>query len=94
MSVSQQGVAITNRFFLAIDTMIQQGRIKSLRQVTEMYGLNYGNTYTIRKKPETFILKPELIAKLCQDFNVSAEWILLGIEPMFYHKRKCLKNSK
>lgn len=92
MSVSKQGVEITNRFFLAIDTMIQQGRIRSLRQITEMYGINYGNTYTIRKKPETFILKPELIASLCRDFGVSTDFILLGIEPMFGgQKRRAIR---
>lgn len=83
MSVSELGVQITNRFFFAIDTMIQQGRIKSLRQITEMYGLNYGNTYTIKKKPEEYILKPELIARLCTDFNISPSWILLGKGNMF-----------
>ena len=83
MSVSEQGVQITNRFFFAIDTMIKQGRIKSLRQITEMYGINYGNTYTIKKKPEGYILKPELIARLCLDFDISPSWILLGKGNMF-----------
>lgn len=87
MSVSEQGVQITNRFFFAIDTMIQQGRIKSLRQITEMYGINYGNTYTIKKKPEGYILKPELIARLCLDFNISPAWILLGKGNMFISRK-------
>lgn len=83
MSVSSKGVEITCRFFLAIDTMISQGKIKSLRQITEKYGLNYGNTYTIKKHPDTYILKPEIIANLCSDFNVSVEWIILGKGKMF-----------
>lgn len=87
MSVSQLGVEITNRFFLAIDIMIKQGKIRSLLQITEMYGINYGNTYSIKKKPETFILKPELIARLCIDFNISAEWILLGKGDIFKKQR-------
>lgn len=87
MSVSQLGVEITNRFFLAIDIMIKQGKIRSLLQITEMYGINYGNTYSIKKKPETFILKPELIAMLCFDFNISTEWILLGKGDMFKKQR-------
>lgn len=82
MSVSQKGVDITNRFFLAIDFLKNEGKVKSLRQITEKYGLNYGNTYTLRKRPETFILKPELIASLCEDFDISAEWILFGVGPI------------
>ena len=87
MSVSELGVQITNRFFFAVDTMIQQGRIKSLRQITEMYGLNYGNIHTIKKKPEGYILKPELIARLCTDFDISPSWILLGKGNMFNNRK-------
>lgn len=87
MSVSEQGVQITNRFFFAIDTMIQQGKIKSLRQITEMYGLNYGNTHSIKKRPDMYILKPELIARLCLDFSISPTWVLLGKGNMFDNRK-------
>lgn len=93
MSVSKLGTEITVRFFIAVDTLIAQGKLKSLRQFTMMYGLNYGNTYTIRKKPDTFSLKPELISSLCMDFGISADFILLGIEPMF-KKTKRKANNK
>lgn len=91
MSVSQQGVEITNRFFLAVDTLIAQGKLRSLRQFAIMYGLNYGNTYTMRKRPAFVSLKPELVANLCDDFGVSAEYILFGIGTMF---KKTKRNSK
>lgn len=91
MSVSQQGVEITNRFFLAIDILKGLGKIKSLRQITEMYGLNYGNTHKMMTCPQAHILKPELIAKLSLDFNISVEWILLGKGAMFQQSNnKCL----
>lgn len=87
MSVSNQGVEITNRFFQAIDILKVQKRIKSVRQITEMYNLNYGNFYSIRKNPETFILKPELIARLSLDFGISIEWIMLGKGSIFDSKK-------
>lgn len=83
MSVSQQGIEITNRFFQAIAILKSQGKIRGLRQITTMYGLNYGNTHTIKTCPQTYILKPELIAKLCKDFGICSEWILLGDGNMF-----------
>ena len=89
MSVSTKGVEITNRFFLAIETLKMQGRIKSLRAITERYGLNYGNFHTMKTRPETYILKPELIAALSEDFDISTEWILLGKGHIFnYYKQR------
>ena len=90
MSVSKQEIEITNRFFRAIDILKVQGEIKSLRQITIMYGLNYGNTYTTMKNPELSRLRLDVIANLCVDFDVSTEWMLLGIGPMFAD-RKTLK---
>lgn len=83
MSISSKEIEITNRFFQAIDILKAQGKIKSLRQITIMYGLNYGNTYTTMKNPELSRLRLDVIANLCVDFDVSTEWMLFGIEPMF-----------
>lgn len=88
MSVSAKGIEITNRFFQAIDILKAQKKIRSLREITEKYGLNYGNFYTMRKHPETYILKPELIASLAKDYNVSSEWILLEIGEIFKHEKR------
>ena len=83
MSVSEQGQEITARFFLAIDTLKNMGKVRSLRQITTMYNVNYGNMHSIKTNSHIFILKPELIANLCRDFSISAEWILLGTGEMF-----------
>jgi len=93
MVVSKLGTEITVRFFLAVDTLIAQGKLRSLRQFTIMYGLNYGNTYTLRNTPSFVSLKAELVANLCNDFGVSADYVLLGIEPMF-KKTKRKANNK
>lgn len=83
MSVSDKGVEITNRFFQAIDILKSQKKIKSMREVTERYGLNYGNFHTMKTHPETYILKPELIANISNDFGISTEWIILGNGDIF-----------
>ena len=83
MSVSQQGQEITARFFLAIDTLKNQGKLRSMRQFTQMYNLNYGNFYILKTKSHIYTLKPELIACLCKDFGISTEWILLGKGNLF-----------
>ena len=83
MSVTKQEIEITNRFFHAVEILKKQGKIKSLRQITLMYGLNYGNTYATKKNPELSRLRIDVISNLCLDFDISTEWMLFGIEPMF-----------
>lgn len=92
MSVSKQGIEITNRFYHAVDVLISNGRLRNLSHFTELYGLNYGNTHTQRKKPELYILKPELIASICRDFGISTKWVLLGTGNMF-ERRSSVKSE-
>ena len=87
MSISQQEADITTRFFEAIEMLKAQKKIKSLRQITIMYNLNYGNIHTVMKKPESFRLRTDVIANLCRDFGISCEWMLLGTGPMFKRQR-------
>ena len=87
MSISSQEAEISQRFFQAIEILKAQGKVKSLRKITIMYNLNYGNIHTIMKKPESFRLRIDVIANLCRDFGISCEWMLLGTEPMFKRQR-------
>lgn len=87
MSISTQDIEITNRFFHAIEILKSQGKVKSLRQITIMYGMNYGNTYTIKKHPELARINASSIANLCMDFGISTEWMLLGYGQMFIKRR-------
>lgn len=88
MSVSAKGIEIANRFFQAIDILKAQKKIKSLRSLTEKYGLNYGNFHTMKTHPETYALKAELIASLAEDFGLSTEWILLGKGRIFKARKE------
>lgn len=83
MKISPDGVAITKRFFLAIDVLITQKKIRGLNTFTTMYGINYWNLCTLRNDPSIRVLKPEFLAYLVRDFGISAEWLLTGVGSMF-----------
>ncbi len=78
MKISEQGVAITERFFLAIDTLKRDKVIHSLLEFTTTHNINRWNLITVRNQPQQSVLKPEWIFYLCNSYNVSADWIILG----------------
>lgn len=83
MIISPEGVEITNRFFEAIDMLRLQKKIRGLKTITDEVGANQGNTQFIKTDPSSHVLKPELLAYLVRQYNVSAEWLLCGTGKMF-----------
>ncbi|WP_106828153.1 hypothetical protein [Parabacteroides pacaensis] len=83
MKISPEGIAITKRFFEALDMLKAQKRIRGLLTFTKAHDINYWNINTVRNQPEVSVLKPEWLGYLIQDYNVSAEWLLTGEGGMF-----------
>lgn len=83
LQISNEGVAITKRFFLAIDVLISKRELRGLQSFTKMYGLNYWNICTLKKEPSHRILKTEYLAYLVNDFGISGDWLLTGAGSMF-----------
>ncbi len=78
MNISKEGIAVTNRFFEAIDMLIAQKRVRGLQIFTRQYNINRWNLSTVKHNSDKSVLKPEWIVYLVRDFNISSEWILLG----------------
>lgn len=78
MNISNEGINITNRFFIAIDALKQYKLMKSVRAFTLAHNINYWNFNTVKKNPDKSILKPEWIYYLCNDYGVSSDYIILG----------------
>lgn len=83
MKISSEGIAVTRRFFEAIDMLKAQKRIRGLLTFTKAHDINYWNINTVRNQPEASVLKPEWLVYLIQDYNISAEWLLTGEGGMF-----------
>ena len=94
MNISPDGVTITKRFFLALDVLITQKRIRGLNTFTTKYDINYWNLCTLRKDPNVRVLKPECLTYLVRDFDVSAEWLLTGKGSMLTITAEQLSESK
>lgn len=83
MNISPEGVAITNRFFEAIEMLKQQKKIRGLQTFTKSYDINRWNVNTVKQNPESSVLKPEWINYIVQDYGISAKWIITGKGGMF-----------
>lgn len=83
MKISSEGIAVTKRFFEALDMLKAQKHIRGLLTFTKAYDINYWNINTVKAQPDVSVLKPEWIVYLVRDFGISADWILLGKGGMF-----------
>lgn len=63
--------------------LVAQNKIRGLQTFTTKYDINRWNLVTVKNNPDTSVLKPEYIAMLIRDLNISAEWIMLGRGGMF-----------
>lgn len=74
---------ITKRFFLVLDVLKMQRKIRGLHTFTRRYNLNYWNVSEVRKNPQSHCVKMEWLSFLVSDYNVSAEYLLCGTDKMF-----------
>lgn len=81
--ISAQGVEITERFFKVLGILVETKNLRGIQTFTNRYGLNRRNLLNVRNNPSATVLKPEILALLVRDFDVSAEWLLTGYGAIF-----------
>lgn len=77
-----ESIAISQRFFEALEQLIRTGRLKSISEFGKRYGLVPRNMYFQRSEPSRQIIRPSWLAYLSRDYQVSAHWLLTGEGPM------------
>lgn len=83
MNVSKEGVAITDRFFEALDMLKAKKKIRGLQTFTREFDINRWNMLTVRNNRGNAVLKVEWIYYLCSKYGVSVEWLVLNKGGMF-----------
>lgn len=76
-------LAIADRFFYAINLLVERKVIRGLQTFTKRHGINYGNMNTLKNNRTRYALKTEYLAFLAQDYGVSCTWLLLGDGDIF-----------
>ena len=82
-TISDEGAAIAERFFYALEVLAERKVIRGLQTFTRRHGINYGNMNTLKNHRDRWAVKTEYLAYLAEDYGVSCEWLLLGNGDMF-----------
>lgn len=72
---------IENRFFKAVDTVIEMGLIRGVNTFTSEHNIDRRNFMAAKKAQRGIRLS--WIYFLVTDFNISSEWIITGNGSMF-----------
>lgn len=74
---------INDRYFQALDTVINLGLIRGIQTFTNEHNIDRRNFLSAKKESSTRQIRLDWIYYLVNDFNVSAEWIITGKGSMF-----------
>lgn len=88
--ISDQTTAIQERFFRAINALIESGKLAGMKTFCGEYGLHKAKYTNLRNailapKRETKyrLIDIEALHYLVKDYNVNANWLLTGRGSMF-----------
>lgn len=76
-------VAIVERFFKAIRTLIDEGVIRGLQTFTRRYELNRRNVQRLEREPHSGIFHAGWLTYLAEDYKISPQWLLTGKGELF-----------
>jgi hypothetical protein len=90
--------AVSRRFFVALDALINTGKIDSLNQFCELHNLSsaryremrlsYGITPKPGYQPRYKNLEIEALYSMVANYPISAHWLLTGRGEMIIEKKK------
>lgn len=76
-------VAIVERFFVAIRTLIDNGVLRGLQTFTRRYDINRRNLQRLEREPHSGMFHAGWLTYLVVDFKISPAWLLTGRGEIF-----------
>lgn len=76
-------IKIIERFYEALDFVVANKMIRGKKTFCDKHGIDRWNMNTVKKKPESDMFQLSWISDLCNDFGISAKWIMTGEGGMF-----------
>lgn len=86
-------VAVMERFFQALDAIIEAKMIRGVQTYCNEFGINKRHLYVQRKDLFKGFFEIYWIMPMIKKFGVSSDWLLFGKGDMFKKKRKKTDND-
>lgn len=80
---SPDTMGVMERFFLALDKSLEEGRLKNMSQFCEKYKIDKRHLYTQRKDLSRGYFEVAWVVPLVRDCSVSPRWLLTGEGGMY-----------
>lgn len=87
MTIPREGIEVTGRFYLAIDFLISEKKLRGRQTFCKKYDIDKRTFYLIQREPEINTLRVLWLVYLTRDYAVSARWLLTGEGKMIRKKR-------
>ena len=75
---SDTSIAITRRFFEALDYLVASRIVRGYQTVTTMWNVDRRNLAKLKAEPQRRQLKAEYICYLERDFGINSRWVVTG----------------
>lgn len=76
--LAQEGIDVVNRFYEAIDKLIEVGKLKGKQTFCTRYGIDKRNFYLHKKESGKHNFNVSWLVYIVSDYGVSAKWLLSG----------------
>jgi len=75
---SEESIKIIERFFEALDHIIERGEIRGVKTYCDFYNIDRWNLNKQRKNPERGWFEVRWLAPLVRYYHISPRWLLTG----------------
>lgn len=75
---NETAIAITRRFFEAMDYLVASRVVRGYKTVTDLWGIDRRNLAKLKADPVHRSMKAEYINYLERDFCISSRWVVTG----------------
>lgn len=70
---------ISQRVFMAIDKLTNEGKLNGVSEFASKYNINLRLLYFQKNEPERRIVRLSWLSYLVNDYKISAHWLITGV---------------
>jgi len=94
MAQTTDSQRVVERFFKALERIIEDKMIRGRKTFTDKYNINRRRLYSIEENKESDAFQVAWLTYLVEDFGISAKWLLTGKGDMYVTYKAPFKSPR